>query len=377
MFGLTHPVGKNDKTSTANTELEKMKLVLDAIDNIVILADTTHDNNVVYMNKKAKDTFASLRDCLNANLRGADVANSMGNPIHQFHRNPDQVRRRLASLADRTYPMHSADIPIGDVHFRTKTYPIWDPHDPAKLLCFMACWSNVTAEKMLEENERNSLASRDKLEHQVDDLTTSIQQMTAAIQDVAQAASEAAAASSSVSMSARDGSGKVTNMAAALSEITGSVGQVADVIGRLLEQSQRIGQVIDTISSIADQTNLLALNAAIEAARAGEHGRGFAVVAEEVRNLALRSRTATEEIEAMLGGVGHDTREAVDAMKRTQQSVSGAEETSRIATAALEHIVNDMGRVDSMIAQIATASEEQSSIATEITSRLEEIRAAR
>lgn len=372
MFGLTRAIGRN---THADAELEKLQLVLDAIDNIVMLADTTHDNNIVYMNKKAKDTFSELKDSLNENLRGADVTNSMGNPIHQFHRDPDLVRQRLASLADGTHPMHSADIPIGDVHFRTKTYPIRDPRDPGKLLCYMACWSNVTAEKKLEENERLSQSSRVNLERRVNDLTGSIQQMTAAIQDVAQGASEAATASSSVSASAKDGAEKVGNMADALVHVAGGVGQVSAAIASLVEQSKRIGQVIDTISSIADQTNLLALNAAIEAARAGEHGRGFAVVAEEVRNLALRSRTATEEIEAMLGDVGHNTGETADAMEQTQHSVDGAERTSHVATAALEQIVKDMGRVDNMITQIAAASEEQSIIAADITSRLEEIRA--
>ena len=375
MFGLTYPIEKKDKSPQTRAELEKLQLVLDAIDNIVMLADTTHDNKIIYMNKKAKDTFAELKSKLNANLRGADVSNSMGNPIHQFHRDPDRVRQRLATLADKTCPMHSADIPIGDVHFRTKTYPIWDPRNPDKLLCFMACWSNVTAEKQLEENERASITSRHELERRVNDLTDSIQQMTAAIQNVAQGATEAATSSSSVSASAQDGAEKVTNMAEALTQVAGGVEQVSTAISHLAEQSQRIGQVIDTISSIADQTNLLALNAAIEAARAGEHGRGFAVVAEEVRNLALRSRTATEEIETMLGGVGLDTREAVSAMQQTQHSVNGAGEISHIATAALEHIVTDMGRVDSMITQIAAASEEQSIIAADITSRLEEIRA--
>ena len=371
MFGLTQAIGKNNQ---ADRELEKLQLVLDAIDNIVMLADTTHDNNIVYMNKKAKDTFAELKDSLNANLRGADVTNSMGNPIHQFHRNPDLVRKHLASLADRTIPMHSADIPIGDVCFRTKTYPIWDPHDSDKLLCYMACWSNVTAEKKLEENERTSQASREDLERRVNELTGSIQQMTAAIQDVAQGASEAATASSSVSISAKDGAEKVGNMAGALTHVASGVTQVSAAIASLVEQSKRIGQVIDTISSIADQTNLLALNAAIEAARAGEQGRGFAVVAEEVRNLALRSRTATEEIEAMLGDVSHNTGETANAMEQTQHSVNEAENTSHVATAALEQIVKDMGQVDNMITQIAAASEEQSSIAADITSRLEEIR---
>jgi methyl-accepting chemotaxis protein len=149
---------------------------------------------------------------------------------------------------------------------------------------------------------------------------------------------------------------------------------VSTVIDHLAEQSKQIGNIIDTISSLADQTNLLALNAAIEAARAGEHGRGFAVVAEEVRNLAQRSRDATEEISNMLGGVTHDTNDALGAMQQTRHKVSQAGEVSDDATAALATVTHDIENVDGMIGRIATASEQQSIIAAEITARLEEIR---
>lgn len=125
------------------------------------------------------------------------------------------------------------------------------------------------------------------------------------------------------------------------------VGQVVETMHGISDSSKKISDIIGVIDSIAFQTNILALNAAVEAARAGEQGRGFAVVAGEVRTLAGRSADAAKEIKALIS-------ESVDRVEKGSQLVAHAGVT-------MQEIVYSIQRVTDIMAEISSASNEQSS----------------
>ncbi|MGD0829947.1 MAG: methyl-accepting chemotaxis protein [Terracidiphilus sp.] len=197
-------------------------------------------------------------------------------------------------------------------------------------------------------------------------IAAAAQEMTATIGEISHNA-ESAASSSRVSAETANQGGAVMQAAASTMEkIAAATSSVSSKMTSLAHRSEEIGKVVNVIQEISEQTNLLALNAAIEAARAGEHGRGFAVVAGEVRRLAERTKSATEEISGTIRSIQEETRETLQVMQDSRAAVeSGMGETAH-ARKSLEAIIDSSKQVEHQIHLIATAATEQTSASGEI-----------
>ena len=201
---------------------------------------------------------------------------------------------------------------------------------------------------------------------EIDQVATAMNEMTSTIQEMAHNSAQAADSAHHAEQETRSGEQVVNATVEAINRMASEVETTAEKLNRLETDAAEIDNILGVIREIAEQTNLLALNAAIEAARAGEHGRGFAVVADEVRRLSQRTDESTVTIREMIESLQNGSREAVTAMRSSQEQAAHGVEQARSAGESLGRIRDAVARISEMNTQIATAVEEQSSVAEEI-----------
>ena len=204
-------------------------------------------------------------------------------------------------------------------------------------------------------------------------VATAINELGSTVNEIARNAENAAEVAREATQHASDGSAVVSQAHRQVDALNGELEQAAKVIEALAAQTNAISTTLNTIRSISEQTNLLALNAAIEAARAGEQGRGFAVVADEVRTLASRSGASTEEIQQVIDRLQNESRSAVEAMAKGRRQSALVVEYASKASAALEQINSHIGQISDQNIQVATATEEQSSVVEDINRNIVDI----
>ncbi len=188
-----------------------------------------------------------------------------------------------------------------------------------------------TASEQIAQGNNDLSARTEQSASSLEETAASMEQLTVTVKQNADTARQASQLASGASDAAARG-GQM-------------VGQVVTTMQDITNSSKKIADIISVIDGIAFQTNILALNAAVEAARAGEQGRGFAVVAGEVRNLAQRSAAAAKEIKDLITA-------SVERVETGSQLVAQAGDS-------VSDIVNQVKRVNDLINEITSASNEQ------------------
>jgi len=294
------------------------------------------------------------------------------------------IRHLGRSLRDASQA--TAAIAVGDL---TRPMPPAGPDEVGDLIAKIAIMRNSLHELIasvrqnvdvlnrsasdLSASANNSATAIEQQSDAASTMAAAIEQMSVSIDVVDENAREAHTVTQTSAVRSDEGGRIIHEAASEMSRIADAVHATASTIRELEGFSTQISSSAGVIKDIADQTNLLALNAAIEAARAGEQGRGFAVVADEVRKLAERTATSTQEISSMILKIQDGTQRAAQEMEAGVSRVTEGVHLAQQAGDSITSIREGAEQATRAVDEISNALKEQSSAVREIAAKVESI----
>ncbi len=228
--------------------------------------------------------------------------------------------------------------------------------------------TNETEKQVIESS---NYIARQKT--QVDKTVNLVQTMDGQISVVADLVNEAQEANHFCSSLAEQTQAQFTESRNAIHAVNQQTDKAFDISNKLVKDGESIGGIVSQINAIAEQTNLLALNAAIEAARAGEQGRGFAVVADEVRDLAVKTQSATESIQGIIENLLEDTVASKTILNQSRQNVNDTLEAIDKMAESLGNMSETIHTSGNQLTQVATSASSQQHISSQILDQINDV----
>lgn len=205
---------------------------------------------------------------------------------------------------------------------------------------------------------------------EIESVVTAMNEMSATALEVARASEQSAQQADEINGLVVSSESSLSSAMSQVKTMSEEIKEANQAVEKVASRSKDITQILDVIRTISEQTNLLALNAAIEAARAGEHGRGFAVVADEVRALASKTRSSTDDISQLIDSLLLEVGNASTVIEKGVVRAESAVDETSVAFDALHSVVVKVDEITNQITHIATAAEEQSLVTEEINRNL-------
>ncbi len=231
---------------------------------------------------------------------------------------------------------------------------------------------SAASEEIASANEHIAKSAELQVEC-VTKAATQIRESASSTERIAQRAHEVSDSSNTAGKTARSGGEAAAAALAKMREVFQTVESSITMVKGFSERTQRIGKIVEVITGISQQTNLLALNATIEAARAGEYGRGFAVVADEIRQLSEKTHKSAEEIVALVGAIGEESKQVITSMGAGNLEIKEGREVIDTVRASLDDIIAATVEAAKGVQEISALAEVQNSGGEEMVKTTDEI----